>query len=112
MGVIFITHDLGLVSEIADRVVVMYKGEIAEQGTIKEILQSPAHPYTRALLACRPALHPKGMRLPVVSDFMGEKDAGKEQRNQPGRKVEKDAEKLVRKEVLGKMQGKKMQGKI
>jgi len=70
MGVIFITHDLGLVAEIADRVVVMYKGEIAEQGKIKDILEHPGHPYTRALLSCRPVLHPKGSRLPVVSDFM------------------------------------------
>ncbi len=74
MGVIFITHDLGLVAEIADRVVVMYKGEIAEQGNIRNILESPAHPYTRALLACRPVLHPRGSRLPVVSDFMENPD--------------------------------------
>ena len=70
MGVIFITHDLGLVSEIADRVLVMYKGSIVEQGKIKDILEHPQHPYTRALLACRPVLHPRGSRLPVVSDFM------------------------------------------
>jgi peptide/nickel transport system ATP-binding protein len=76
MGVIFITHDLGLVAEIADRVVVMYKGEIAEQGNIRDILERPGHPYTRALLACRPVLHPRGSRLPVVSDFMVSKDAG------------------------------------
>jgi peptide/nickel transport system ATP-binding protein len=72
MGVIFITHDLGVVAEIADRVVVMYKGKIVEQGLAKDIYLQPQHPYTKALLACRPALHPKGERLPVVSDFMGE----------------------------------------
>lgn len=72
MGVIFITHDLGLVKEIADRSVVMYKGEIVEQGKTDELFQSPAHPYTKALLACRPVLHEKGERLPTVSDFMGE----------------------------------------
>ncbi|MCW3118226.1 MAG: transporter ATP-binding protein [Chitinophagaceae bacterium] len=70
MGVIFITHDLGVVAEIADRAVVMYQGEIAEQNTVKEIFQHPHHPYTKALLACRPLLHKKGERLPVVSDFM------------------------------------------
>jgi peptide/nickel transport system ATP-binding protein len=70
MGVIFITHDLGVVSEIADRVVVMYKGKIVEQNTTVEIFSRPRHPYTKALLACRPGLHPKGVRLPVVSDFM------------------------------------------
>ncbi|MBC8034341.1 MAG: ABC transporter ATP-binding protein [Chitinophagaceae bacterium] len=71
MGVIFITHDLGVVKEIADRVIVMYRGEIVEQGSIRQVYEQPAHPYTKALLACRPALHPKGSRLPVVSDFMG-----------------------------------------
>ncbi|MBV4360669.1 ABC transporter ATP-binding protein [Pinibacter aurantiacus] len=70
MGVIFITHDLGVVAEIADKVVVMYKGNIVEQGPTKTVLQSPKHPYTQALLQCRPALHPKGERLPVISDFL------------------------------------------
>ncbi|GAC1425855.1 MAG: ABC transporter ATP-binding protein [Chitinophagaceae bacterium] len=70
MGVIFITHDLGVVSEIADRVVVMYKGNIVEQGPVQDLMQYPKHPYTKGLLACRPVLHTKGERLPVVSDFM------------------------------------------
>ncbi len=72
MGVIFITHDLGVVAEIADRAVVMYKGEIAEQDTVKNIFNNPRHPYTKALLACRPVNHERGKRLPVVSDFMEE----------------------------------------
>ncbi|MEI8059778.1 MAG: ABC transporter ATP-binding protein, partial [Ferruginibacter sp.] len=71
MGVIFITHDLGIVADIADTIVVMYKGEIVEQGNAKEILRSPQHAYTKALLACRPAGKSKGVRLPVVSDFIG-----------------------------------------
>lgn len=70
MGVLFITHDLGVVHDIADKIVVMYKGQIVEQGTVHEIFNQPQHPYTKALLACRPALHPKGKRLPVVSDFL------------------------------------------
>lgn len=70
MGVIFITHDLGVVAEIADRAVVMYKGEIVEQNTVKEIFSNPQHPYTQALLACRPVNHKRGKRLPVVSDFL------------------------------------------
>ena len=70
MGVIFITHDLGVVSEIADRIAVMYKGEIVESNTLKEIFTNPRHPYTKGLLACRPILHKKGERLPVVSDFL------------------------------------------
>lgn len=72
MGIVFITHDLGLVSEIADKSVVMYKGDIVEQASVKDIFQKPQHPYTRGLLACRPVLHPKGKRLPVVSDFLNE----------------------------------------
>ncbi|HEV7781929.1 MAG TPA: ABC transporter ATP-binding protein [Chitinophagaceae bacterium] len=70
MGVIFITHDLGVVAEIADRAVVMYKGEIVEQGTVKDIFYAARHPYTKALLACRPVNHERGKRLPVVSDFL------------------------------------------
>ena len=70
MGVIFITHDLGVVAEIADRAAVMYKGKIVEQNTVREIFQQPSHIYTKSLLACRPVFHQKGERLPVVSDFM------------------------------------------
>lgn len=70
MGVIFITHDLGVVAEIADRVAIMYKGEIVEENTTQAIFKAAKHPYTQALIACRPALHPKGERLPVVSDFL------------------------------------------
>ena len=70
MGVIFITHDLGVVAEIADRAVVMYKGEIVEQGIIRGIFTNAQHPYTKALLACRPVNHQRGERLPVVSDFL------------------------------------------
>ena len=70
MGVIFITHDLSVVAEIADRAVVMYKGEIVEENSVKEIFIHPQHPYTKALLACRPVNHIRGERLPVVSDFL------------------------------------------
>ncbi|HEX5653324.1 MAG TPA: ABC transporter ATP-binding protein [Chitinophagaceae bacterium] len=79
MAVIFITHDLGVVAEIADRAVVMYKGSIVEQNSVKELFLRPSHPYTRALLACRPVNHPRGERLPVVSDFLqAEPSEGKE----------------------------------
>jgi peptide/nickel transport system ATP-binding protein len=70
MGVIFITHDLGVVAEIANRAIVMYKGTIVEQNTLEEIFLRPRHPYTQALLACRPVNHERGKRLPVVSDFL------------------------------------------
>jgi peptide/nickel transport system ATP-binding protein len=72
MSVIFISHDLGAVSEIADKIVVMYKGKMVEEGATKDILSNPQHPYTKALLACRPVLHYKGERLPVVSDFIND----------------------------------------
>jgi peptide/nickel transport system ATP-binding protein len=75
MGVIFITHDLGVVAEIADRAVVMYKGEIVEQGSVKNIFSHPSHPYTKALLACRPVNHERGVKLPVVSDFLNPESA-------------------------------------
>ncbi len=72
MSVIYITHDLGLVAEIADKVIVMYKGEVVETGEIKDIFKNPKHPYTQALLACRPDASAKGKRLPVISDFLKE----------------------------------------
>ncbi|HEY2648152.1 MAG TPA: ABC transporter ATP-binding protein [Puia sp.] len=70
MGIIFITHDLGLVADMADRALVMLRGRIVEEGYVKDIFSRPKHSYTRGLLMCRPALHLKGERLPVVSDFL------------------------------------------
>lgn len=69
-SVIFITHDLGVIAEIADRVIVMYKGKIVEQGNVYDIFSNPQHPYTKGLLACRPPLDYRMHKLPVVSDFM------------------------------------------
>jgi peptide/nickel transport system ATP-binding protein len=70
MGVIFITHDLGVVAEIADRVLVMHKGNIVEQGYVEDIFSRPQHPYTKGLLACRPPLDKRLKKLPIVGDFM------------------------------------------
>src|SRR6201996_4272762 len=70
MSLIFISHDLGVVSEIADRVIVMYKGNIVEEGTTKAIFSEPKHPYTKGLLACRPSPDHKLKKLPVVADFV------------------------------------------
>jgi peptide/nickel transport system ATP-binding protein len=70
MSVLFITHDLGVVGEIADSVVVMQNGVIQEQGPVKAIFESPQHPYTKALLACRPRLDRRPRRLPVIDDFI------------------------------------------
>jgi peptide/nickel transport system ATP-binding protein len=69
-SIIFITHDLGVISEIADHVIVMFKGKIVEQGDIGSIFLNPQHPYTKGLLACRPPLDFRLEKLPVVSDFM------------------------------------------
>src|SRR6186713_1994971 len=70
MSVLFITHDLAVVGEIADHVVVMRNGEIREKGTARQVFESPQDPYTKALLMCRPALEHRPMRLPVIEDFM------------------------------------------
>jgi peptide/nickel transport system ATP-binding protein len=73
MGLLFITHDLGLVAGFADHVAVMYKGEIVELGSVKEVFTDPKHLYTKSLLACRPRMDIRLKRLPVVSDFTQEK---------------------------------------
>lgn len=70
MAMIFISHDLGVVNEIADRVAVMYKGEIVEQGSAKSVFENPQHPYTKGLLACRPSPNLQLKKLPVVADFL------------------------------------------
>jgi peptide/nickel transport system ATP-binding protein len=75
-SVIFISHDLSVIAEIADKVIVMLNGNIVEQGTIQDIFSNPQHPYTKGLLACRPPLDKRLKILPVVSDFMEVSDAG------------------------------------
>ncbi len=81
MGIIFITHDLGVIAELADKVIVMFKGKIVEQGNVKDIFKKPKHPYTKGLLACRPPLDNRYKFLPTIKDFMIEKN---------GRLVEKE----------------------
>jgi len=76
MGILFITHDLGVIAELADKVVVMYKGKIVEQGNVWDIFTKPQHPYTKGLLACRPPLDKRYTFLPTVSDFMQENESG------------------------------------
>lgn len=70
MGVIFITHDLGVVAQIADQVAVMYKGEIVEYGDKESVLRNPQHPYTKGLLSCKPPMDSRPQRLNVVSDYL------------------------------------------
>ena len=76
MSVIFITHDLGVVAEIADEIIVLYKGTIVEQGKVGPIFKSPEHPYTKGLLACRPPLDVRLKVLPTVDDFMRSYEQG------------------------------------
>lgn len=76
MSMLFISHDLGVIAQIASRVVVMYRGEIVEEGYVSDIFRSPKHPYTKGLLACRPTLKNRAIKLPTVADFM--KNPGKE----------------------------------
>lgn len=76
-SLIFISHDLGVIAEIADRIIVMYEGKIVEHGNVFKIFNNPEHPYTKGLLACRPRLDIKLRRLPTVSDFMTTATGGK-----------------------------------
>ncbi len=70
MAVIFITHDLGVIANIADAVAVMYQGKIVESGSLTQIFQQPQHPYTQGLMACRPSPERRLRRLPTVADFL------------------------------------------
>ena len=70
MSILFISHDLGVIAEIADEVAVMYRGKLVEYGPVEKIFLSPQHPYTKGLLACRPRLDTPYRLLPTVSDFM------------------------------------------
>ena len=80
MGMVFITHDLGVVAEIADDVAVMHDGEILERGEVRQVLEHPQHPYTKGLLACRPPMKIRLKKLPIVKEFLdGQWAGGKEQ---------------------------------
>ena len=79
-SIIFITHDLGVISQIADRIMVMYRGKVVEQGLAKDILHNPKEPYTKGLLACRPPLDSRPERLPTVEEFLNETE--KESKNE------------------------------
>jgi peptide/nickel transport system ATP-binding protein len=70
IAVLFVTHDLGVVAELADRVVVMYRGKIVEQGNTRDIFEKPSHPYVKGLIACRPTLDTQYEILPTVDDFL------------------------------------------
>ena len=76
MGMVFITHDLGVVSEIADDVLVMHNGEVMERGEVRQVLEHPQHPYTQGLLACRPPVKIRLKKLPIVKEFLDGKWVG------------------------------------
>ena len=71
MSVLFITHDLGVMAEVADRTLVMYKGDIVEENTVRNIFMNPQNSYTKQLIACRPSMSQRLKTLPQVSDFAG-----------------------------------------
>ena len=73
-SVLFITHDLGVVAQLADQVVVMYQGRVLEIGTVRQVLKTPLHPYTRGLLAAIPGLAQKGDRLNTIASIVGNAD--------------------------------------
>jgi peptide/nickel transport system ATP-binding protein len=76
MGVIFITHDLAVIAELADEIAVMYKGKIVEQGSVRDVFLKPNHPYTKGLLACRPPLDVRLSELPTRKYFVQENEQG------------------------------------
>jgi peptide/nickel transport system ATP-binding protein len=83
MAIMFITHDLGIIAEIADTVAVMYQGKIVESGAVLDIFSSPRHPYTKGLLSCRPQPQRRMRYLPTVSDFMDVSKTGEDTVIQP-----------------------------
>ncbi len=83
MSILFITHDLGVIADIADEVLVMYKGELVEHGNAKSVFNNPQHPYTKGLLHCRPNIKKRTYRLPTVQEFLlGEDELLKSRFNQ------------------------------
>jgi peptide/nickel transport system ATP-binding protein len=77
MSIIFISHYLGVISQIADEILVMYQGEVVEHGDSDNVLHYPKHSYTKGLLNCRPELTEKNRRLPIISDFLESEDENK-----------------------------------
>lgn len=88
MGLLFISHDLGVISEIVDDVAVMYKGQIVESGTIKQVFEHPTHPYTIGLLACRPPKDKRIDRLPEIDDYINNEKVITEPISNPQTRIE------------------------
>jgi len=79
MSLVFISHDLGVIAEIADEVAVMYQGEIVENGKLAQIIHNPKKDYTRGLIACRPSIHEKPHRLPTLDQFIDQSESSQKQ---------------------------------
>ena len=92
-SIIFITHDLGVISQIADDILVMYRGHVVEHGPAADILHHPRQPYTQGLLACRPPLDDKPRRLPTVEEFLTRSEVGGRKSEVEGRKTEDESRK-------------------
>jgi len=110
MSLIFISHDLGVISEIADRVLVMYKGEIVEEATVKKLFTHPQHPYTKGLLACRPSPAHHLKQLPVIADFLNDSKPAtieniREQYNYPLNEIKARKKELYSHEPILKIEG-------
>ena len=88
ISIIFITHDLGVIAQIADEIMVMYRGRVVEQGSADDILRHPLQPYTRGLLACRPPLDSHPYRLPTVEDYLKGKTIEKIETIEPIESIE------------------------
>jgi len=102
MSVLFITHDLAVVGEIADYVVVMLNGEIREQGPAQQVFENPQDAYTQALLKCRPQLDRRPMRLPVIDDYMDGRTVGSRDMSERRRGVDPDDAIVLEVNGLGK----------
>jgi peptide/nickel transport system ATP-binding protein len=110
MSLIFISHDLGVISEIADRVLVMYKGEIVEEATVKKLFTHPQHAYTKGLLACRPSPAHHLKQLPVIADFLNDSKPAtieniREQYNYPLNEIKARKKELYSHEPILKIEG-------
>lgn len=106
MSLIFISHDLGVVNEIADRVLVMYKGEIVEEAPTKTLFKNPQHPYTKGLLACRPSVKYHLKKLPVIADFINSNttiEQIREDYNYPKKEISERKKKLYSQEPILKV---------
>ena len=100
MAILFITHDLGVIAEIADDVMVMYRGKMVEYGSVLQIFENPQHPYTKGLLACRPRLDTPYRLLPTVSDFMSVREIASPDGTPQIEIIEKQLDEPRRKELM------------